>query len=147
VGHTAAAAADGDEASTSTPVASETASLDRSGAAVVAIIMLNSVEFILAFLAVPWTRSVSAPLNQDYTKSEFQFYMEDNASQLVLVPDIDGIPEAEAAAAALGLPVYSIGYRKNKENNQFEVEVKRKAGPPRIASARSPRRPTPCRRI
>lgn len=112
------------------------AEAEAVAATVCAIVMPNCVEFILSFLAVPWTRCVSAPLNQDYTMAEFQFYMEDDQSQLVLVPaDNNGIPEAEAAAAALGLPVYSVGWCKDDDNKKLEVEIKHKAGPVRIASA------------
>jgi acyl-CoA synthetase (AMP-forming)/AMP-acid ligase II len=84
-----------------------TAKIERGD--IVAIAMPNNVEFILAFLAVPWARAVSAPLNPQYTESEFAYYMEDNQSKCLLVPAGDGsIPEAEAAAASLGLPVYAV---------------------------------------
>ena len=88
----------------------EEARLGNVPGTIVSIVMPNCVPFILSFLAVPWSRSVSAPLNQNYTEAEYKFYMEDNKSKLLLVPDGDGIPAAEAAAAALGLSVYSVGY-------------------------------------
>ena len=115
------------------------AGLGSSGAPgdICAIVMPNCVEFVLSFFAVPWTRSVSAPLNQNYTSAEYKFYMEDNNSKLVLVPDFDnGIPEAEAAARELGLSVYSVGWNKT---NKLEVVVRHKAGPMRIdGSAAAP---------
>jgi acyl-CoA synthetase (AMP-forming)/AMP-acid ligase II len=77
---------------------------------IIAIAMPNNIEFILTFLAVPWTRAVSAPLNPQYTENEFKYYMEDNQSKCLLVPsgDEERIPEAEAAATTLGLPIYFV---------------------------------------
>ena len=98
---------------------------------IVSIVMPNTVSFILSFLAVPYTRSVSAPLNQNYTEDEYKFYMEDNKSKLMLVPDGDGIPAAEAAAATLGLSVYSVGYNQATE----EVTVSHKSGPANIENS------------
>lgn len=110
----------------------ETVGLGSNGPGdVTSIVMPNTVPFILSFLAVPWTRSVSAPLNQNYTESEYEFYMQDNKSKLVLVPDGDGNVAAEAAAAKLGLPVYSVGWSKS-DNKSSQVNVVHKAGPPRI---------------
>jgi oxalate---CoA ligase len=85
---------------------------------IVAIAMPNDVEFVLSFLAVPWTRAVSAPLNPNYTESEFEYYMADNRSKCLLVPGGGGsgggrgrgIPAAEAAATKLGLPVYAVAW-------------------------------------
>ena len=74
---------------------------------VIAIPIPNSVEFVLSFLAVPWIRAVSAPLNPNYTEKEYKFYMEDNKSKCVLVPK-EGLPEAEAAAKDLSIPVYTV---------------------------------------
>lgn len=111
----------------------ENAGLGSSGPGdITSIIMPNTVPFILSFLAVPWTRSVSAPLNQNYTESEYKFYMEDNKSKLVLVPDGEGIPAAEAAAATLGLSVYSVGWNKSSKD---QVQVLHKAGPARVVAA------------
>jgi len=109
----------------------EGAGLGNQSGSIVSIVMPNIVPFILSFLAVPYTRSVSAPLNQNYTEAEYKFYMEDNQSKLVLVPDGDGIPAAEAAAASLGLSVYSVGYT-------FEtgkVSVIHKSGPAKVDSS------------
>ena len=98
---------------------------------IVSIVMPNTIPFILSFLGVPYTRSVSAPLNPNYTQQEYQFYMEDNQCQLVLVPEDDGKngnPAAEAAASALGLSVYSIGY----SFQTGKVSVTHKSGPQKI---------------
>ena len=92
---------------------------------VVALAMPNNVECILGFLAVPWARAVSAPLNPDYTEKEFAYYMEDNKSKCLLVPASNGgIPEAEAAAAGLGLPVFAIEW----DVETLTATLKRKGG-------------------
>lgn len=40
----------------------------------------------VSFLATSWQRAVAAPLNPAYQQAEFEFYIEDLASALVLVP-------------------------------------------------------------
>lgn len=54
--------------------------------AAVSIALPNSYEFIVAFLAVTWQRAIAAPLNPAYKQEEFEFYIEDLTSGLVLVP-------------------------------------------------------------
>lgn len=52
----------------------------------VSIAVVNSYEFIVSFLATSWQRAVAAPLNPAYKQGEFEFYIEDIKSALVLVP-------------------------------------------------------------
>ena len=52
----------------------------------VSIVMLNSYEFMVAFLATSWQRAVAAPLNPAYKEAEFGFYINDLKSSIVLVP-------------------------------------------------------------
>jgi acyl-CoA synthetase (AMP-forming)/AMP-acid ligase II len=92
---------------------------------VIAIPLPNSVEYILSFLAVPWTRAVSAPLNPNYTEKEYKFYMEDNKSKCVLVPK-EGLPEAEAAAKDLGIPVYTVKWTADSSGGGGSVKIVRK---------------------
>ncbi|CAG8532097.1 13556_t:CDS:1 [Acaulospora colombiana] len=53
---------------------------------VVAIVLPNSLEFTVSFLAVTLLRNVAAPLNPNYTENEFKFYFEDSKSKAVIVP-------------------------------------------------------------
>lgn len=64
----------------------------------VSIALPNSYPFIVAFLAAAWQRAIAAPLNPAYTQSEFEFYIDDLSSALVLVPkgQADG-PAVKAA--------------------------------------------------
>ncbi|CAI5984819.1 unnamed protein product [Closterium sp. NIES-65] len=68
----------------------------------------NSLEFVILFLAVTRVRATAAPLNAAYTEEEFKFYMEDAQARLLLLPE-GGTPKAQAAAAALGVPVAHAG--------------------------------------
>lgn len=52
----------------------------------VSLSLVNSYEFIVAFLATSWQRAIAAPLNPAYKQDEFEFYIEDLSSTLVLVP-------------------------------------------------------------
>ncbi|KAL2262463.1 hypothetical protein VTK26DRAFT_1247 [Humicola hyalothermophila] len=72
---------------------SEVASFQQKLAAVgitkgspVSIATVNSYEFIVSFLAASWQRGIAAPLNPAYKQEEFEFYIEDVKSAIVLVP-------------------------------------------------------------
>jgi len=74
-------------------LAAEVASFQRKLAAIglslgspVSIATINSYEFIVSFLAASWQRGVAAPLNPAYKQDEFEFYIEDVKSAIVLVP-------------------------------------------------------------
>lgn len=62
------------------------AKLGISAGAAVSIALPNSYPFIVAFLAAAWQRGIAAPLNPAYKQSEFEFYIDDLSSSLVLVP-------------------------------------------------------------
>lgn len=52
----------------------------------VSIALPNSYEFIVAFLATTRQRAIAAPLNPAYKQDEFEFYIHDLSSAVVLVP-------------------------------------------------------------
>jgi acyl-coenzyme A synthetase/AMP-(fatty) acid ligase len=54
--------------------------------AAVSIALPNTYEFIIAFLAASWQRAIAAPLNAAYKQEEFEFYIDDLKSALILVP-------------------------------------------------------------
>ncbi|PON62843.1 Propionate-CoA ligase [Parasponia andersonii] len=70
---------------------------------VVALTFPNTVEFVVMFLAVIRCRAVAAPLNPAYTAEEFEFYLSDSESKLLIAPT-EGIEPAKAAASNLGIP-------------------------------------------
>ena len=52
----------------------------------VSIALPNSLELIAVFLAATWQRGIAAPLNPSYKQAEFEFYIDDLGSALVVVP-------------------------------------------------------------
>lgn len=70
---------------------------------VVALTFPNSVEFVITFLAVIRARATAAPLNSAYTADEFEFYLSDSESKLLLTPK-EGNQPAQAAASKLRIP-------------------------------------------
>jgi len=72
---------------------------------VVAIVLVNGLEYVASFLAVARARLVAAPLNAAYKAEEFRFYLEDSGAAAVIAP-----PEAHPlrdVARELKLPVWS----------------------------------------
>ncbi|CAL1404967.1 unnamed protein product [Linum trigynum] len=67
---------------------------------VVALTFPNTVEFVVMFLAVIRARATAAPLNAAYTVEEFEFYLSDSESKLLLTSR-DGNAAAEFAASKL----------------------------------------------
>lgn len=52
----------------------------------VSIAVVNSYEFVVSFEATSWQRAIAAPLNPAYKQDEFEFYIDDVKSAIVLVP-------------------------------------------------------------
>nr|QTO31269.1 4-coumarate-CoA ligase [Ocimum kilimandscharicum] len=69
---------------------------------VVALTFPNTVEFVIMFLAVIRARATAAPLNAAYTFDEFEFYLSDSESKLLLTSK-EGNEPAQAAAAKLNI--------------------------------------------
>ncbi|KAI4741771.1 acetyl-CoA synthetase-like protein [Aureobasidium sp. EXF-12298] len=74
------------------------AKLGITPASAVSIALPNTYPFIVAFLATAWQRAIAAPLNPAYKQSEFEFYIDDLKSALVLVPQ--GLADGPAVKAA-----------------------------------------------
>ncbi|KAK1366603.1 4-coumarate--CoA ligase [Heracleum sosnowskyi] len=70
---------------------------------VVALTFPNTVEFIIMFLAVIRVRATAAPLNAAYTSEEFEFYLSDSESKLLLTSK-QGNEAAQTAASSLKIP-------------------------------------------
>src|SRR5262245_18304100 len=51
----------------------------------IAVVLPNSLEFLIAFLATTWARAVAAPLNPGYKVEDFRFYLEDAGARAVIV--------------------------------------------------------------
>lgn len=69
---------------------------------VIALTFPNTIEFVIMFLAVIRSRATAAPLNAAYTADEFEFYLSDSESK-ILVTAKEGNEPAQAAASKLGI--------------------------------------------
>ena len=78
----------------------------------VAIALPNSLEFVVAFLAISLQRAICAPLNPAYKQEEFEFYLKDLSAAAVLVPKgaIAEYGEAIRAARACNSAVVEISW-------------------------------------
>jgi len=83
---------------------------------VVALPFPNSIEFVILFLAVIRVRAVAAPLNSTYTEEEFEFYLKDSGSKMLLV-STEGYSPAEKAATKLGLSVAAAQFCLDTDRN------------------------------
>ncbi|KAF9617531.1 hypothetical protein IFM89_037343, partial [Coptis chinensis] len=70
---------------------------------VVALTYPNTVEFVILFLAVIRAQATAAPLNAAYTAEEFEFYLSDSESTLLLTSP-EGNESAQSAAKKLTIP-------------------------------------------
>ncbi|ONI07059.1 hypothetical protein PRUPE_5G097700 [Prunus persica] len=69
----------------------------------VALTFPNTVELVVLFLAVIRCRATAVPLNAAYTAEEFEFYLSDSESKLLITPE-NPILAAKAAATKLNIP-------------------------------------------
>ncbi|KAL2334707.1 hypothetical protein Fmac_015920 [Flemingia macrophylla] len=88
---------------------------------VVALTFPNTVEFVVMFLAVIRARATAAPLNSAYTAEEFEFYLSDSESKL-LITSTEGNPAAQAAASKLNIPNATASLTQ-AENQQPELTL------------------------
>ena len=61
------------------------ASIGVDAHAPVSIALPNSYEFVIAFLSASYLRAIAAPLNPVYTQNEFEFYIGDLHSAIILI--------------------------------------------------------------
>src|SRR5262245_40122524 len=97
----------------------------------IAIVLPNSLEFLVAFLATTWARAVAAPLNPGYKVEEFRFYLEDSGARAVLVSP--GDHPAREAARQLQIPIWECGL-----NAQGQVFVRLTSGDSPLTTHHSP---------
>ncbi len=72
----------------------------------VAMAFPNGLATIVSFLAASIV-GTAAPLNPNYRKDEFTFYLQDTGARILLcLPN--GAAEARAAATELGIPIYTV---------------------------------------
>ncbi|KAG6413964.1 hypothetical protein SASPL_126680 [Salvia splendens] len=94
---------------------------------VVALTFPNTVEYVIMFLAVIRARATAAPLNSAYTFDEFDFYLSDSESKLLITSE-EGNEQAQAAAAKLNIPHLSAALPNGESEitlfpNQSDVDA------------------------
>src|SRR5262245_58881002 len=87
----------------------------------IAIVLPNTLEFLVAFLATTWARAVAAPLNPAYKVEEYRFYLEDAGARAAIVSP--GDHPAREAARQLQIPIWECGL-----DAQRQVFVQRQTG-------------------
>ncbi|EHY55626.1 hypothetical protein HRR83_007841 [Exophiala dermatitidis] len=105
----------------------------RTGDAV-SIALPNSYEFIVSFLATSWQRAIAAPLNPAYKQDEFEFYIEDLSSAVVILPR--GLYAKEGPAVRAARKYKAAIAECYLEGSQLVLEVKEQG---RLANAQSQR--------
>lgn len=78
---------------------------------VVSIALPNSLEFVASFLAITGSGMIAAPLNPNFKQSEFEFYIDDMKSRLVIVPaGSSNDHPAVAAATKMGAAIAEVHF-------------------------------------
>lgn len=88
------------------------------------------------FLAVIRVRATAAPLNSAYTSEEFEFYLSDSDSKLLLTP-LDGNKPAQAAASKLNIPCGSASLTTQAEGEEKEPTLSVSLNQPKSDSVNS----------
>lgn len=90
----------------------------------VSIALPNNLEFIVSFLAVAAQRAVACPLNPAYKQPEFEFYIDDIKSGLVIVPRgaVAGDAPAVRAARGFGVGIAEAWWDENLGELVFELK-------------------------
>jgi acyl-CoA synthetase (AMP-forming)/AMP-acid ligase II len=91
----------------------------------VAIVLPNGPEMVTAFISVAAYCS-RAPLNQNYRKKEYQFYLTDLNAKAVVLPEGIHSPAREVAQE-LGIPIIEHKIDNNNEAGLFALEADRSA--------------------
>ena len=98
------------------------ASLGLTAKSAVSIALPNSYEFVVAFLAVTWQRAIAAPLNPAYKQREFEFYIQDIGSSLLIAPrgSYDENYPAISAARKYGVAIAECSW----DDGEVRLDVK-----------------------
>lgn len=90
----------------------------------ISLSLINSIEFVLSFLALAQNSFIAAPLNPVYTQDEAEFYLTDSNAQVLLVHKGDLSSKAASwgaiqAARKLKIPIFEVYY--NLTNRSVEL--------------------------
>lgn len=79
-------------------------------------------QYVIMFLAVIRVRATAAPLNAAYTSEEFEFYLSDSESKLLVTP-LEGNNPAQTAATKLNIPLGSVCFNKTEEETKLSISL------------------------
>lgn len=102
----------------------------------------NSFEFSVAFLASTYMNLIASPLNPAYTEDEFNFYLEDAKSGIILLPKGSLNEKQNAAVLAAqkqGVIVVEIHWTGTTMEINARVPIERSDEPHREIKALSPK--------
>lgn len=104
------------------------ASIGIAPGSAVSIALPNNLEFIVSFLATASQRAIAAPLNPSYKQAEFEFYIDDIKSALVIVPKGAVAAEAPAVKAARKFNAAVAEAEWSPQKRQVLLVLKEKGG-------------------
>lgn len=91
----------------------------------VATAMVNSLEFVVAFLGTTMDSKISAPLNPKYKEKEFNFYLNDLKTRAIMVPKgtVNNKESSEIIKSALKFNCYIVELYFNTERFTVEYDI------------------------
>ena len=90
----------------------------------IAIVLPNSLEFAITFLAITLLRNVAAPLNPNYAENEFKFYINDSKSKVMIVPKgwVQQNKPAVQAAKSFNAVIFEVAW--DNHSQQINLDIK-----------------------
>ncbi|KAI0218262.1 hypothetical protein L0F63_006256 [Massospora cicadina] len=89
----------------------------------ISLVALNSVDFVITFLGTALMGCISAPLNPNFTASEFEFYLADSKSRAVVVQKrfltVSDEPAIVKVAKKLGVQLISIDWKASGASLEY----------------------------
>lgn len=100
------------------------ASIGITPKSAVSIALPNNLEFIVSFLAAAGQRAVAAPLNPNYKQAEFEFFINDIQSKLVIVPAgaVKNDAPAVKAARKFGAGIAEVWWDERRKEVVLDVK-------------------------
>lgn len=119
---------------------SELAKLQLPEKAAVSISLINGLEFATTFLAVAFSSFTAAPLNPNYKQSEFEFYIDDVNSAVVIVPEgsVRSNYPAVLAARKYNAAIVEVAWKGSKVNFELKESGKQLGQGPNSTTAVPP---------
>ncbi|CAB4388673.1 unnamed protein product [Rhizophagus irregularis] len=96
----------------------------------ITIVLPNSLEFTITFLALTLLRNIAAPLNPNYAENEFKFYIDDSKSKVMIVPKgwVNQNKPAVRAARAFNAVIFEISWDNHSHQINLDIHGNAKGG-------------------